>query len=141
MKSLYKRIKVDNGLTAQDLTASNKTGSYFNMAMYRKALAILNIGALAAGTNAKIELYQAIDAAGTNAKLIDGASAAITATNAMTSGKAAVEVDASSLDINNNFNFIAAKVTTTATTQVAVTLVRGDGRFEPDQDYDAFAIV
>lgn len=141
MKPLYKRIKIDNGLAAQDLAAGNKTGTYFNMAMYRKSLAILNVGALTAGTNAKIELLQATDSAGTNEKSINGATATITATNAMTSGKAIIEVDTSSLDINNGFTFIAAKVTTTATTQVAVILVRGDSRFEPDDDSDAFAIV
>lgn len=141
MKPLYKRAKFDNGLIAQDLSNSNKTGDYFGLQMYRKAIAVLNVGALTAGTNIKIELLQATDTAGTNSKVIDGANTTITATEAKTSGKAFVEVDVSSLDINNGFEFIAAKVTTTATTQVAVTLICGDGRFEPDNDFDAYAVV
>lgn len=229
MKPMYKRSKIDIGLVSQALNNTNATGRYFNMAMYRKALAILNGGAMAAGTTTKIEFLQAKDASGTDSKVIADANAVITANtnvtvlqcvvgapnngdtiviNSVTFTKAAAtdatkrefadadglvtcvndstygvsgvtasnnagtvtfvasdpgetvitgtktgaaltlstvqaqayaEVDVSSLDINNDFTHIAVKITTTANSNVAAVLLRGDERFEPIQKVGAGA--
>lgn len=141
MKQIYKRAKIDVGLLSQSIASSNKTGGYFGMQMYGKALAILNVGAMADTNTAKIELLQAKDESGTDAKAIEGAEAIITASGTLTSGCAFVEVNVFSLDINNGYEYIAAKVTTTGTIVCGVVLLRGDGRFEPEQDAQAFAIV
>ncbi|QNB48203.1 hypothetical protein BR63_19170 [Thermanaerosceptrum fracticalcis] len=141
MKPMYKRAKVDIALPAQSIVSANVTGAYFGMQMYNKALAVLNVGAMADTNTAKIELLQAKDASGTDAKAITGAEATITASGSKTSGCAFVEVDVSSLDLANGFEYIAAKVTTTGTIVSSVVLLRGDGRFEPEQDADAFAAV
>jgi hypothetical protein len=141
MKPLYKRAKIDVGLLSQSIASSNKTGGYFDMQMYRKALAILNVGTMADTNTAVIELLQAKDVSGTEAKAIEGATATVTAVGALTSGCAFVEVDVLSLDVNNGFEYIAAKVTTTGTIVSGVVLLRGDGRFEPEQDAQAFALV
>jgi len=66
---------------------------------------------------------------------ITNASATITV--ATTEAEAFVEVDVGSLDLANGFEYVAAKVTTTANTVVSVTLIRGDARFEPGQDVAA----
>lgn len=239
MKLLSKRAQFDIGLVSQALNNTNATGRYFGMQMDRKALFILNGGAMAATKTTKIELLQAKDAAGTDAKAIANASATITAntlvteltltlatvvaadtvtingivftahadtttkanrefsisgldaadaaelascindatygvpgvtaevadavitlkvtdpgaktitaatsgatvTIATTQAQAYVEVDVSSLDHANDFEYVAAKVTTTANSNVAVVLVRGDSRFEPVQVVGASAAV
>lgn len=141
MKPLYKRTKLDVGIPAQSVVSTSVTGSYLGMQMYRKALAILDVGAMAAGNTATVEILQAKDAAGTGAKAITGATATITAAEALTSGCAFIEVDVGSLDLANGFEYIAVKVTTNATLNVATILIRGDGRFEPVQDANAYAVV
>ncbi|MCM0760671.1 hypothetical protein M7775_19150 [Sporomusa sphaeroides DSM 2875] len=228
MKALLKRAKFDIGVAPQALNNTNATGAYFSMTYYRKVLAVLSAGAMAAGKTAKIELLQAKDANGTEAKALTGAEVTVTANtsiaaatltlatvaagNAITingltftahatettpeerkfsidgddSADAAalaglinhaiygvpgiiavanaavitltaiekgititdaaaaitpatvravayVEADVSHLDINNDYTHVAVKLTTTANTVAAATLIRGDGRFEPEQ--------
>ncbi len=64
---------------------------------------------------------------------------AATITTATTEAQAFVEVDVGSLDLAGGFEFVAAKVTTTANSVIAVEAVRGDGRFEPVQSVGAHA--
>lgn len=245
MKTLAKRVKLDIGLLAQALNNTNVTGKYFRMDMDRKALFVLNGGAMAATKTTIIELLQAKDTAGTDAKGIPStagqtATATVTANTAVTEAtltlatvlateavtingltftahantttkasrqfkidgddtadaaalaacindsvygvpgitavpavavitlkstvpgetlititdaaantitaattreQAYVEVDVGSLDLANGFEYVAAKVTTTANTVVAVELIRGDSRFEPVQKMGASASV
>lgn len=229
---ISKRHKVDVGLVAQALNNSNATGKYHKMTVWRRGLAILSGGAMAAGTTTKIELLQAKDANATGAKAITGAEATVTAntkvtaaqvvvgvaangatvtvndlvftkaaatttanrefadaaglatcindatygvsgvtatnnagtvslvasdpgettitltssdaatlTCSTTQAQAYVEVDVARLDINNGFEYVAAKVTTTANTVVSVAFLRGEGRFSPDQAVAASALV
>jgi hypothetical protein len=66
---------------------------------------------------------------------------AATITAATTEAQAYVEVDVGSLDLAGGFEYVAAKVTTTANSLVAVDVIRGDGRFEPSQAVGASASV
>lgn len=66
---------------------------------------------------------------------------AATITPATTKAQAYVEIDVGSLDHANDFEYLAAKVTTTANTVAGVVAVQGDGRFEPDQAVGAGASV
>jgi len=237
MKNMYKRQKIDIGLVAQALNNTNATGRFFKMNIWRKALAILNAGAMAATKTTAIEILQATDEAGTGAKGIpstaeqaaiatvtanekvteatialasaaatdkvtingtvftmavttdvadrkfadaaglvacvnhaihgvenviasavsttvtvrsaDGAAAltvvgtnvAGTITIATTQAQAFVEVDVGSLDLDNGFEYVGVKVTTTANTTVSAILLRGDGRFEAIQATGAVASV
>lgn len=68
MKQLYKRAKFDLGLAPQVINNSNATGRYYSVAMVRRLLAILSVGAMAATKTVKIELLQAKDGSGTDAK-------------------------------------------------------------------------
>ena len=54
---------------------------------------------------------------------------------------AAVEIDATQLDVNNDFQFVAARLTTTANTVIGVEIERGDARYEPTQFGAAQTIV
>ncbi len=87
-KRLIDRNKIDIGLVGQSLASTNATGKYYDMQNYRRLLATLVGGALAAGGSAKIELLQATDAAGTGAKGIpttaDQTSATVTANTLVT---------------------------------------------------------
>lgn len=229
MKELYKRLKLNTGVSPQALNNTNTTGKYFNTAMHRKLLIVLCGAAMAATKTTKIEMLQATDINGTGAKAVTNAEATITAntnvdvatidltnvantdkitingvaftkaaattvaskefanaaglvscvnnasygvtgikataagevvtveagetgektitatpTNvagtivvATVQAKAYVELDVSAQDINNGFNFIAAKITTTANTVVSAVLLEGDSRFEPTQNVAA----
>jgi hypothetical protein len=75
MKPLSERAKFDIGLVAQAINNTNVTGKYFRMNMERKALFILNGGAMAAAKTTKIEVLQAKDTAGTDAKGIPSTAA------------------------------------------------------------------
>lgn len=236
MRRLSDAAKVDIGLVPQALNNSNATGRYYKMDMWRRALAKLTVGAMAAGTTAKVEFLQAKDASGTDAKGIpddagqeavatitantavtamtitvgapaDGdtvtingvtftkaaatsvadrqfADAAgletcindadygvdgVTASNnagtitltvtdagettisasktgaaltlATTQAQAFVELEAAQLDTANGYEYIAAKVTTTANTTVCVDLVRDLGRFSPEHAVGDSAVV
>lgn len=66
---------------------------------------------------------------------------AATITPATTQALAYVEVDVSSLDITNGYQYLAPKVTSTANGIVGVELSRGDSRFEPVQNVGASASV
>jgi len=228
-KRLKDQVKLDIGLVSQALNNTNATGRYYSMKNYRQALAVLVLGAMAAGTTADVEFLQAKDAAGTGAKVIANAKATITANtnvtvlqcvlglpangdtitiNGLVFTKAAatdaatrafadaaglvtcvnnatygvpgvsasdnagtltyiavdpgetlitatktgaaltlstvqaiayVEITASELDIAGGFTHVAAKVTTTANSNASVDLVRGLGRFMPDQKVGASA--
>lgn len=84
MERMIESAKVDLGVVPQTLNNSNVTGSYYAAKDYRRALAVLQVGALAATKTAKIEVFEAQDAAGTGAQLITGAAATIAANAAVT---------------------------------------------------------
>jgi hypothetical protein len=64
-----------------------------------------------------------------------------TITLATTKAQAFVEINTGKIDKKNGFDHVAAKVTTTADTVVAVVLVRGNARFTPEQKIGASAVV
>jgi hypothetical protein len=84
MKALYETAKVDLGVVPQTLNNGNVTGRYFKANGFRRVLAVLQVGALAATKTAKIEIFEAKDAAGTEAQLLAGAAATIAANTSVT---------------------------------------------------------
>ena len=72
-------MKIDIGLKPTSLASTNATGEYVGLADYRKAIAVLQVAGMAAAETAKIEVYQATNAAGGSAALLAGATATITA--------------------------------------------------------------
>jgi hypothetical protein len=66
---------------------------------------------------------------------------AATITVATTQELAFVELDASQLDLAGGFEYVAAKVTTTANTVAGVAIIRDLGRFSPVQAVGASAVV
>lgn len=81
---MYEGFKIDVGLAPVSLNG-NATGVYYNLADYRKAIAVLQVGAMAASFTAKIEVFQGINAAGGSGALLAGAT--ITANTLVTSLK------------------------------------------------------
>lgn len=79
MNKIFEEIKIDIGLKPTSLASTNATGEYFCLADYRKAMAVLQVAAMAITKTAKIEVFQATDAAAGSAKLLTGAAATITA--------------------------------------------------------------
>jgi len=84
MNLMTEAAKFDLGIVPQTLNNSNVTGRYYAAKPYRRALAVLQVGALAATKTAKIEVFEAKDAAGTSAQLLTGATATVTANAAVT---------------------------------------------------------
>lgn len=64
-----------------------------------------------------------------------------TCVKATTKAQAFVEIDTRQLDKKNGFSHVAAKVTTTANSNVAVALLRGNARYTPVQKVGASAVV
>lgn len=79
MNALYEANKIDVALVPQTITNSNVTGRYFSLTDFFKALAILQVGAMAATKVATLELFEGVTAAGTGGVLITGKTATITA--------------------------------------------------------------
>ena len=76
---LYEGMKIDVGLPPTSLATTNATGQYYSLADYRKAIAVLQVAAMAAGNTAKIEVFEATNALAGSAALLAGATATITA--------------------------------------------------------------
>ena len=115
MERMYETAKVDLGVVPQTVNNSNVTGRYYAAKEYRRALAVLQVGALAATKTAKIEVFEATDAAGTSAQLISGATATITANTAVTEMTAALATVLAADTITiNGVTFTAHATTTTA---------------------------
>jgi len=85
MNKFYEEAKIDIGLAPVSLASTNATGAYHPLADYRKALAVLIAGPMAATKTAIIEVFEATDAAAGGAQLLTGATATITANVNVTS--------------------------------------------------------
>ena len=85
MNKMYEDFKIDVGLPPTSLASANATGAYFSLAEFRRAIGILEIASMVAGGTAKLEIFQATNAAAGSAKLITGATATITANTNVTS--------------------------------------------------------
>ena len=74
-------------------------------------------------------------------KVISASAVGGTITIATTKAQAFVEINTGKIDKKNGFDHVAVKVTTTANTVVAATLLRGNERFTPVQKVGASALV
>ncbi|MBA7591285.1 hypothetical protein ES708_33437 [subsurface metagenome] len=61
MNRLYEEIKVDCALEPQSLISTNATGKYFNMAGFRAAMFVLNVGNITAGGSSAIQVMEALN--------------------------------------------------------------------------------
>ena len=78
MKLLSEDVKLDIGLTSANLNGP-ATGAYYLMTNYRKALFVVEVGAMAAASTCQLQIMQAKDSAGKDAKVITNNAAEITA--------------------------------------------------------------
>ncbi len=79
MQRITEGLKLDIGVAPVSLASTSKTGDYYSLRDYRRAVGVLTADAMAVTKTAKLELFEAKDAAGTGAQLITGAAATITA--------------------------------------------------------------
>lgn len=115
MQKMDEAAKLDLGVAPQTISDSNVTGRYYEAKDYRRALAVLQVGALAATKTAKIEVFEAKDAAGTSAQLLTGATATITANAAVTEMTIALTTVLAGAAITiNGLTFTAHATATTA---------------------------
>lgn len=77
-KLLSEVVKIDTALTSANLNGAG-TGAYFKMDKYRKALFVVEVGAMAAAATSVAQVMQAQDAAATGAKVVTNNAATITA--------------------------------------------------------------
>ena len=78
MNLLSENLKIDTALTSASLNGAG-TGAYFSMKEYRKALFVVEVGAMAAAVTSAIQVMQAQNAAAGGAKVITNNTATITA--------------------------------------------------------------
>jgi hypothetical protein len=127
---MYEGMKIDVGLAPVTLNG-NATGAYFNLADYRKAIAVLEVGPIAATFTAKLEVFQAINAAGGSGALLAGATATIAANVLVTSCTLAL------VNVLNGHTVVINGLTFTAhtdTTTVASRQFKIDGNDTADGD-------
>lgn len=79
MNLLSEGNKIDLALVGQVVNNTNVVGKYLPMKDYTKAMAILQVGALAASKVVTLEIFEGKTAAGTSGGLIAGATATIAA--------------------------------------------------------------
>lgn len=79
MQRITEATKLDIGVAPVSLASTSKTGPYYLARDFRRVLGILTAAAMAVTKTAKIEMFEAKDAAGTGAQLITGATATIAA--------------------------------------------------------------
>ena len=85
MNKMYEEIKVDIGLKPTSLATTHGTGAYYPLMNYRKAIAVLQVGAMAAAATTKIEVFEATNAAAGSAALLAGATGTIIANTGVSS--------------------------------------------------------
>ncbi|OPZ91537.1 MAG: hypothetical protein BWY74_01941 [Firmicutes bacterium ADurb.Bin419] len=78
MALLSEKIKLDTNLTNASLGGA-ATGQYFPMNKYKKAVFVVNLGAMAAGATSTIQVMQAQDITGINAKVVTNNAATVRA--------------------------------------------------------------
>jgi len=117
-------------------------GTDFTKAAAASGTAFSTPAELAAAINANVDdVYATVAGNVVTVRSADGAAdvtlskteVAGTITLATVSGMGMVEVEPEDLDIENGFEYVAAKVTTDATIVCAVQAIRGNGRYTPDQ--------
>lgn len=135
---IHERDRFDEALTPQSASAA-ETGNYVAMNGFSMLAVILLTGAVSESEDVQIELLQATDDSGTGEKPIEGATATID--GAVDEGSALVEINTESLDVDNGFHYVAARVTPSAATLVSATFIRSGSRITPRQAFDAEAVV
>lgn len=119
-EKIYEKMKMDIGLDAQTINNSNAVGRYLNMTHFRKALVLMNVGAMAAAKTAALTLMQATDSSGTSAKAVDGFSATITAnTNVQIATIALATVANTDVVVINGLSYTKAAATSEADREFA----------------------
>lgn len=116
MTLVQELLKVDIGVTPQALNNSNVTGAYFPLRDFRRAVAVLHGGAMAATKTTTIEFLQAKDALGTDSKALDPAcsSTVIANTNVSETTLTLLSVTSGDEVTINGVIFTAHSNTTTA---------------------------
>lgn len=79
MERTYEDVKLDVGLLPQSLASTNKTGPYYSLAEFRSALAIVNIGAIAAAGSVALQILEAKTEAAGSAQDLTGKLATVAA--------------------------------------------------------------
>ena len=100
--------------------------------------ATAGVPGITANANAAVVTLTATDAGETTITVVGTAVRLVAAT---LQAVCAVEIDESQLSVNDDFRYVAARLTTTANTIIAVEIERANPRFEPTQQFAAQTIV
>ena len=117
---IHEATKFDTAVTPQTVNSSNVTGRYFSLVDFTQLLIMVIGGALAAGTAATIELFQAKDEAGTDAKQIGTLSSVVTSLTKIVEGTIALATVANTDVVTvNGIAFTKAAATDAAANEFA----------------------
>ena len=129
MKRLLEQYKILKVIDIQDIR-TERTSGYISVCDFRKFVATLVTGTIAEGKKAKIEFVQAKDNAGTGVKTISGP---LEYTAGIGGGKAVLNIENSTEDLDDGYNHIGIRISTDDTNIVngCATLILGDARNNP----------
>jgi len=102
MKLLSENAKLDIAIVPASINGAS-TGPYYSMKGYRKALFVVELGAMDAGVTSAIQVMQAQDAGGTAGKVVTNNAATVTANTKVTGvliANGAVHVAGDKITIN-----------------------------------------
>ena len=122
MHWLTEDAKVDIGMVGQAISNGNITGRYYDMANYRRAVAILVDGASADTKVSTIAFMQATDGAASGAKAIAGATASVTSPALITKATVALAsvLNGTTITINGLVFTAHTNTTVLATRQFSI---------------------
>jgi hypothetical protein len=136
------RVSVAGVIAPANQAAGTVTSQWVDMQAWFALLALLNIGAMAAGGTIDAKIEQATDAAGTGVKDVPG-SAIVQVTQAGAGANTLVEINLrqDDLDRNNDFRFVRLNVAAGAAASFLSGVLLGfDARYGAATDNDIAAV-
>ncbi len=122
--------------------ASTVTSDYANAGLFRKMMAIIEVGTLGASATIDAKLRQAQDSSGTGVKDITGkAITQLTQAGTDDDKQVIINLDASELDVENGFEYVQISMTIgTAASDCGAMLLGLEPRFGPANDNDLASV-
>lgn len=131
------------GIIDPDLnTAGTVTTGWIDAAAFARYMAIVTVGTLGSSATVDAKLEQATDASGTGAKDVTGkAITQLTDAGSDSDKQVIINLDASELDIANDFSHFRLSMTVATASSDSAALVLGmDARHGPASDYDLASV-
>jgi len=130
-KRLNEILDVVYALPVQNLTGGPSTDPFYEMDTSRRVMAVAIVEEVSAGESLTLQLRQDTSAAGNVAPKNLGDPVVVTSPTGGASLMAVAEAHVSDMDLENDFYFVGATVTTSTTDDGGLVFIFGDNRYNP----------